>query len=215
MQGVSAEKVRSVTAAVAGGRAEARDSNSNRSGESFVARLRVADANGDYKMQGDELRLLPSDGHGFSGSSSSCLLLDDSLNLYQGRGYHGENQPAWMQFRPQANSHPARRFGIGTNLCLAPRHRFFSRSHCAGSRRVRCSRFPMAVATALPLGTPIALPHGYQWPATRLMAARSANGTKMADCSGVPARTQHGRIRTPASCTIPSIWPAASTAPSA
>jgi hypothetical protein len=63
-----------------------------------------ADANGDSKLQGNELRLMPSDGHGFGGSSSSCLFLDDALNLYQGRGYHGENQPAWAKFSAQGRT---------------------------------------------------------------------------------------------------------------
>ena len=63
-----------------------------------------ADANGDNQMQSDELRLIPSDGHGFGGSSSSCLFIDDALNLYQGRGYHGENQPAWARFPAQGRT---------------------------------------------------------------------------------------------------------------
>ena len=57
-----------------------------------------ADANADYQMQGNELRLMPSDGHGFQGSSSSCLFVDDALTIYQGLGWSGENQPAWMCF---------------------------------------------------------------------------------------------------------------------
>jgi hypothetical protein len=63
-----------------------------------------ADANGDFKIQGDELRLKPSDGHGFGGSTSSCLLLDDALTIYQGRGYSGENQPAWVRFPAQGRT---------------------------------------------------------------------------------------------------------------
>lgn len=63
-----------------------------------------ADANGDYRMQADELRLMPSGGHGFGGSSSPCLFLDDALNLYQGRGYGGENQPAWARFPSQGRT---------------------------------------------------------------------------------------------------------------
>ena len=63
-----------------------------------------ADANGDYKMQSGELRLIPSGGHGFSGSSSVCLFLDDALTIYQGRGYGGENQPAWVRFPAQGRT---------------------------------------------------------------------------------------------------------------
>ena len=131
-----------------------------------------ADANGDFKIQGDELRLKPSDGHGFGGSTSSCLLLDDALTIYQGRGYSGENQPAWVRFPAQGRtstgapvwdwSNPVEGattpFGNTLSLLGAPDGALFTLSQSGGDGYTALDTYSGA--------------HGWQWPAN--MIDRSA-----------------------------------------
>jgi len=130
-----------------------------------------ADANGDYQMQGDELRLLPSDGHGFGGSSSTCLFMDDALNIYQGRGYSGENQPAWVRFPAQGRTPTGAPvwdwsnsvagatspFGSTPSLLKDPAGAMFTVSHYGGDGFTALDTYSGA--------------HGYQWPANQIDAS--------------------------------------------
>ncbi|MFM7290495.1 MAG: PA14 domain-containing protein [Planctomycetia bacterium] len=129
-----------------------------------------ADGNNDYRMQGDELRLLPSDGHGFGGSSSPCQFLDDALNLYQARGYHGENLPAWSIFPAQGRTQSGAPiwdwkhsvagstspFPSTVSLLKSPDGAMFTISQAGGDGYVALDTYGGA--------------HGYQWPANQLDA---------------------------------------------
>ena len=92
------------------------------------------------------------------------MFLDDALNLYQGRGYHGKNQPAWVRFSSQGRTRPVRRSGIGAtpagaaspfantlSLLRDPEGAMFTLSQGGGDGYVGQGTYDPG--------------HGWQWPA--------------------------------------------------
>lgn len=127
-----------------------------------------ADANGDFKIQGDELRLKPSDGHGFGGSSSPCLFLDGALNVYQGRGYHGENQPAWVRFPAQGRTPtgaPVWDWSQSENGVTSPFANTFSLLRAPDGAMFTLSQGGGDGYTALDT---YSAAHGWNWPANKI-----------------------------------------------